>query len=234
MKRVSLSVAASALLGGALLLAADAAIVPNENLVAEGIPTIPASIAEAVRPYTEVRAAGFASWHPTRREMLITTRFADTNQVHRVAQPGGDRKQLTFFPERVAGASYQPTRGDYFVFVKDVGRGRVLPDLPGRCRDGDRDALDRREVAQPPRRLVASRGSHRVHVDPAQRRRYRHLRAESIRPEKRPARGAGAREEAGSPSPGRPMTDRSRSWRRSPSTKATSGFWIPRPGRRNS
>ncbi|HTD53301.1 MAG TPA: hypothetical protein VK780_09770, partial [Thermoanaerobaculia bacterium] len=126
MKRVCLSVAASGLLCGALLLAADAAIAPNENLVAEGIPTIPASIAEAVRPYTEVRAASFASWHPIRREMLITTRFADTNQVHRVAQPGGDRKQLTFFPERVAGASYQPTRGDYFVFVKDVGGGEFF------------------------------------------------------------------------------------------------------------
>ena len=37
----------------------------------------------------------------TAREMLITTRFADTNQVHWVRSPGGDRRQMTFFPDRV-------------------------------------------------------------------------------------------------------------------------------------
>ena len=126
MKRLFVPAAASVLICSALLVAADNEIVPNENLVVEGIPRIPASIAEATRPYSEVRTASFASWHPTRREMLITTRFADTNQVHRVAQPGGDRKQLTFLPERVANASYQPTKGDYFVFLKDVGGGEFF------------------------------------------------------------------------------------------------------------
>ena len=48
-------------------------IVPNENLVAEGIPKIPGSLADTVERYTNFRGAGFASWHPTRREMLIPT-----------------------------------------------------------------------------------------------------------------------------------------------------------------
>src|SRR5205814_678931 len=47
--------------------------------------------------------------------------FADTNQVHRVAQPGGARTQLTFFPDRVESATTQPTMGDYFVFSKGSG-----------------------------------------------------------------------------------------------------------------
>ncbi len=34
--------------------------------------------------------------------------------------PGGARTQLTFFPDRVAGAAYHPHAGDYFVFSKDV------------------------------------------------------------------------------------------------------------------
>jgi hypothetical protein len=38
--------------------------------------------------YTEARAAAFQDWHPTRPEMLITTRFGDTNQIHMVSQPG--------------------------------------------------------------------------------------------------------------------------------------------------
>ena len=51
-------------------------IVPNENLVVEGIPKIPVSLAESVGRYSEFRTASFASWHPTKREMLIETRFA--------------------------------------------------------------------------------------------------------------------------------------------------------------
>jgi dipeptidyl aminopeptidase/acylaminoacyl peptidase len=96
-------------------------IVPNENLVVDGVPKISAAVAEAVGRYTEFRAAGLADWHPTRHELLITTRFADTNQVHRVRMPGGDRRQLTFFPEPVFGASYEPVRGDFFVFARDKG-----------------------------------------------------------------------------------------------------------------
>jgi dipeptidyl aminopeptidase/acylaminoacyl peptidase len=96
-------------------------VVPNENLVVDGVPKIPASVAEGVGRYTEFRTAGLGAWHPLRREILITTRFADTNQVHRVRAPGADRTQLTFFPDRVAGVSYEPQRGDFFLFSKDKG-----------------------------------------------------------------------------------------------------------------
>ncbi len=101
-------------------------IVPNENLVVEGVPRIPAAIAEAAARYNDFRAAQFSSWHPTRREMLIETRFADTFQVHEVKFPGGARTQLTFFPDRIAGAIYQPVNGESFVFAKDVGGGEFF------------------------------------------------------------------------------------------------------------
>src|SRR6202162_1914663 len=106
-----------------LVFAQSDEIGPNENLVAEGIPKIPASLAESVGRYSEFRAAGFASWHPAKREMLIETRFGDTSQVHQVKFPGGARTQLTFFPDRIAGAIYQPVNGESFLFVKDVGGG---------------------------------------------------------------------------------------------------------------
>jgi dipeptidyl aminopeptidase/acylaminoacyl peptidase len=109
------------LFAAALLPAQTGQIAPNENLIVEAIPPIPAPLAETVKRYTEYRSAGISSWHPTRREMLIGTRFGDTTQVHQVKIPGGARTQLTFFAERVSGASYQPTRGDYFVFSKDIG-----------------------------------------------------------------------------------------------------------------
>ena len=67
----------------------------------DGVPPIPAEITEKVGRYTEARAAVFSDWHPTKAEMLIGTRFADTAQVHLVNHPGGARTQLTFFPDRI-------------------------------------------------------------------------------------------------------------------------------------
>ena len=58
--------------------------------------------------------------------MLIETRFGDTSQVHQVKFPGGARTQLTFFPDRIAGAAYQPVNGDSFLFLKDVGGGEFF------------------------------------------------------------------------------------------------------------
>src|SRR5438270_8374594 len=91
-----------------LLLAQSDEVVPNENLVVEGIPKIPGSIAESAGRYSEFRSADFSSWHPARREMLIGTRFGDTAQIHQVKFPGGARTQLTFFPDRVGGGMYEP------------------------------------------------------------------------------------------------------------------------------
>jgi dipeptidyl aminopeptidase/acylaminoacyl peptidase len=98
-------------------------VTPNENLVVDGIPKIPVTLVESVDRYSNFRAANLTSWHPTRREMLISTRFADVPEIHRVTMPGGDRTQLTFYPDAVTSAQYEPTEGKYFVFSKDVGGG---------------------------------------------------------------------------------------------------------------
>ncbi len=98
-------------------------IQPNSALVVEGIPPIPVSLAQQADRYTQVRSAPFLDWHPTKREMLISTRFGDVPQVHRVITPGGARTQLTFFPDRVGSARYDPVAGKYFVFSKDIGGG---------------------------------------------------------------------------------------------------------------
>ena len=90
---------------------ADDVVVPNEQLVLDGLPAIPKAIAEKAAAYGESRSASFADWHPTRREILITTRFGDVPQIHRVAFPGGARTQLTFYTERVANA-YRPKSDD--------------------------------------------------------------------------------------------------------------------------
>src|SRR6266700_2548533 len=116
----------SVLILSAAAFAQSDVILPNENLVAEGIPKISGSLAESVGRYNEFRSAAFLSWNPKKREMLISTRFGDTAQVHLVKTPGGDRSQLTFFPDRLADALYEPTKGDSFLFLKDVGGGEFF------------------------------------------------------------------------------------------------------------
>jgi dipeptidyl aminopeptidase/acylaminoacyl peptidase len=97
----------------------SAEILPGDNLTLEGIPKIPTSLAESVHRYTNFRYATLLTWHPTKREMLIGTQFADTPQVHQVKFPGGDRGQLTFFADPVFTAAYEPKKGTSFVFSKD-------------------------------------------------------------------------------------------------------------------
>jgi hypothetical protein len=63
-------------------------IVPNENLAAEGVPSIPSALAEGVERYSNYRGASLASWNPERREILISTRFADVPEIHLVKMPG--------------------------------------------------------------------------------------------------------------------------------------------------
>ncbi len=100
----------------------DSAVLrPGANLVVDGVPPIPASLPGEVRRYTESRSAAVADWHPTRRELLVATRFGNTPQLHRVAAPLAARQQLTFFEEPVVDGQYDPRGGRYVVFSRDVG-----------------------------------------------------------------------------------------------------------------
>jgi dipeptidyl aminopeptidase/acylaminoacyl peptidase len=107
--------------GLASLAPAQGEVPRPASLDAVGIPAIPTAIAQDVRRYTEARAASFTSWHPTRLEMLITTRFGNTAQIHSVAAPLGMRRQLTFFDEPIASGSYDHARGEFFIFPRDQG-----------------------------------------------------------------------------------------------------------------
>lgn len=92
-----------------------------DNLVVEGIPPIPVRYVIEVKNYTESRSAALVDWHPVKKEMLIATRFGNSNQLHYVKFPGGDRKQVTFFDEPINSATFEPVKGEYFLFLKDIG-----------------------------------------------------------------------------------------------------------------
>ncbi len=103
--------------------AQEGVVAPGENLVVDGIPPIPASLAETAGRYADNRSAVPLDWHPERRELLIGTRFANTSQLHLVAMPGGARQQLTFFRDAVYRGTFHPNGGDYILFSKDLGGG---------------------------------------------------------------------------------------------------------------
>jgi dipeptidyl aminopeptidase/acylaminoacyl peptidase len=104
-------------------LAQEPTIAPGENLVVDGVPSIPASMADTAGRYSSYRGATLADWHPTRRELLIATRFGDTPQLHLVKMPGGERQQLTFYADAVGSGTFHPNGGNYLVFSKDIGGG---------------------------------------------------------------------------------------------------------------
>lgn len=117
-------------LSGILLVAlalsefAVAERVRNGSLVTENVPEASPEMIERLRQYQNTRSAHLQSWQPSGQGMLIATRFGNTTQIHTLASPGGARRQLTFFDEPVASASYSPNpeyRG--FLFRRDVGGG---------------------------------------------------------------------------------------------------------------
>ena len=111
------------LMAAASLGAEEPTITPPESIIAEGVPKIPASLAETAGRYGAYRSAGLADWNPVNRRMLVATRFGDTPQLHLVSMPGGARQQLTFYPDAVTNGRFHPKGGDYIVFSKDIGGG---------------------------------------------------------------------------------------------------------------
>ena len=92
----------------------------NGNLVMEDVPPIPADIVDDLNRYQNVRSGNFQGWQEDGDGILITTRFADVDQLHRVDMPGGARHQLTYYGEPIGEVATQP-RGDKIVFTRDAG-----------------------------------------------------------------------------------------------------------------
>ena len=89
------------------------------TLTLENVPATPPQLREQLRRYQNARSAGFAAWLDD-GSMLITTRFGQTIQLHRVVAPGADRTQLTFFDEPISAVVARPGSNS-FLFSRDTG-----------------------------------------------------------------------------------------------------------------
>jgi dipeptidyl aminopeptidase/acylaminoacyl peptidase len=108
------------LAAGAIAASATRTEANNGNLVMEDVPPIPANIVDDLVRYQNVRSASFEGWKEDGSGVLIRTRFADVDQLHRVDAPGGARRQLTYYGEPVGSVASQP-KGDKILFTRDAG-----------------------------------------------------------------------------------------------------------------
>ena len=90
------------------------------QLVIDGVPPLPTELVARLKAYQDTRSALFLGWLGDR--ILISTRFGNTAQLHRVDEPLGMRRQVTFFDEPVVAAAVSPDPdAEGFLYVKDVG-----------------------------------------------------------------------------------------------------------------
>ena len=108
-----------------LALAQEKTVPTPPNVKVEGMPPVPQSILDGLARYAQFRQAQLIAWHPTKRQVLITTSFnsnPSAPQLHLVDGPGRDRRQLTWMDRGVSAtvaASFAPGDPNSFVFQYD-------------------------------------------------------------------------------------------------------------------
>ncbi len=123
MNRISLLLlAALSILSAGPLAAAEVARreANNGQVILEDVPEIPVALREQLKRYQNVRSASVVDWTSDGRRLYVNTRFAEVNQVHQVASPGGARRQLTWFDEPVGEVVRQPG-GEQLALTRDTG-----------------------------------------------------------------------------------------------------------------
>ena len=121
MMHVRLPVGFIAALASVSLAFADDAIVPNVNLKVDGVPAIPAALAAKVAPYTQFKPTNAVSWHPHGRDLVVARRAGDVTQLHLVAAPGAEPKQLTAYAEPVRTGTLIAKQPGSLIFSRDTG-----------------------------------------------------------------------------------------------------------------
>jgi len=92
---------------------------PRGALIVDGVPPNDPALAARITDYLVGRDASFLAWLPD-NSLLVSTRFADAPQVHRVVAPLGMREQLTWYPDPITTVLTSPNgAADGFAFLKE-------------------------------------------------------------------------------------------------------------------
>jgi dipeptidyl aminopeptidase/acylaminoacyl peptidase len=97
-------------------------------LTFDAVPPLDPNLAQRITQYLVGRDASFLTWLPD-NSLLISTRFGDMAQVHRVVAPLGMREQLTWYADPITKVLAAPTGpADGFAFLMEHN-GDGLPQL---------------------------------------------------------------------------------------------------------
>ena len=127
-------VCAAALISCAALTviqAQEKVVATPPSITTEGVPPIPQSVADGLARYAQFRQAQLMAWHPTKRQILMTTNLGSGTQLYLVDGPLRFRRQLTWFDRGVpvwASVAFDPSDPDgvFFQFDPDGGELRSL------------------------------------------------------------------------------------------------------------
>ena len=84
------------------------------------VPPIPEALRVEVAPYLKARAQRFWGWHPAARRILVSAPDANATQLFVIDQPMGAARQLTFGPESVKEAEFEPKTGGQILLLREV------------------------------------------------------------------------------------------------------------------
>ena len=94
---------------------------PPESSTGLGSKTLGADEDQAILSYIHVRSAGFAGWDDS-SGIYVGSQMGKLPQLYRVASPGSDRRQLTFFPKRVSAFFVNPDpHKRLLLYTQDAG-----------------------------------------------------------------------------------------------------------------
>jgi dipeptidyl aminopeptidase/acylaminoacyl peptidase len=119
----------------ALLLAQAAPLTKIQDLKpVEGVPTlmqsnlpeVPKEMRARLEQYQNARAAALLDVTPDGSQVLVSTRFASTNQLHLLERPMGARTQITFGAEPVNQARLVSADAQGLVYLQDSGGGEFF------------------------------------------------------------------------------------------------------------
>jgi dipeptidyl aminopeptidase/acylaminoacyl peptidase len=111
------------------------------NLWASGVPAVPPALTQRVQQYLESRSAQLLDVSDDGQQVLISTRFADVNQLHLVEMPLGARTQLTFTKEPINRARFLPGDPQVVFYLQDTGGGEFFQVLKLDRRTGRSEVL---------------------------------------------------------------------------------------------
>ncbi|CAM4274154.1 S9 family peptidase [Corallococcus exiguus] len=111
------------------------------NLWVSGVPPVPPALSQRVQQYLESRSAQLLDVSGDGQQVLISTRFADVNQLHLVEMPLGARTQLTFTKEPINRARFLPGNPQVVFYLQDTGGGEFYQVLKLDRRTGRSELL---------------------------------------------------------------------------------------------